>query len=141
MISVHVCYHYIHSFYLSIYLTMYLYSTEPVWKVARYTVGGPIYFSALDDYVDGGVLANNPSAGGLTKIQDFYRSKRQTLPISVVVSIGSGKLPDQELGSVDAHEFLYFGKHWFDFKEHLSGRTKNLTTLLGNAVRMCHTYP
>ena len=107
---------------------------ELVWKVARYTVGGPIYFSALDDYVDGGILANNPSASGLTKIQDFYRSKGQRLPISLVVSVGSGKLPDDELGSVDAHEFLYFGKHWFDFKEHLSGRAKNLTTLLGNAV-------
>ena len=105
--------------------------------MARYTVGGPIYFSALDDYVDGGVLANNPSAGGLTKIQDFYRSRHQRLPISVVVSVGSGKLPDHELGSVDAHEFLYFGKHWFDFKEHLQGRAKNLSTLLGNAVRLC----
>ena len=97
-------------------------------------MGGPIYFSALDDYVDGGILANNPSASGLTKIQDFYRSRSQRLPISVIVSVGSGKLPDDELGSVDAHEFLYFGKHWFDFKEHLSSRAKNLTTLLGNAV-------
>ena len=108
--------------------------TEPVWKVGRYTSGGPIYFSALDNYVDGGVLANNPSASGLTKMQDYYHSKRQKLPISVIVSIGSGKLPENELGNVDAHEFLYFGKHWFDFKEHFSGRTKNLTTLLGNAV-------
>ena len=105
-----------------------------MWKVARYGTGGPIYFSALDDYVDGGILANNPSGSGLTKIQDYYRSKKQRLPISVIVSIGSGKLPEDELGSVDAHEFLYLGKHWFNFKEHLSGRTKNLTTLLGNAV-------
>ena len=105
-----------------------------MWKVARYTSGGPIYFTPLDDYVDGGVLANNPSAGGLTRIQEYYFSKKQKLPISLVVSIGSGKLPENELGNVDAHEFLYLGKHWFDFKAHLSGRTKNLTMLLGNAV-------
>ena len=108
---------------------------EPVWKVARYTTGGPIYFSALDDYVDGGILANNPCSSGLTRIQDHYRNRRQKLPISLIVSVGSGVLPENELGSVDAHEFLYLGKHWFDFKEHLSGRAKNLTTLLGNAVR------
>lgn len=112
----------------------YLLYAEPVWKVARYTSGGPIYFSALDDYVDAGILANNPSESGLTKIQDHYRSNGQRLPISVIVSVGSGKLPENELGSVDAHEFLYFGKHWFDFKEHFTDRTKNLTTLLGNAV-------
>lgn len=102
--------------------------------MARYTSGGPIYFSALDDYVDGGVLANNPSASGLTKIQDYYSHKKQRLPISIVVSVGGGKLPENELGSVDAHEFLYLGKHWLDFKEHISGRAKNLTMLLGNAV-------
>ena len=113
---------------------VFFFFVEPVWKVARYTTGGPIYFSALDDYVDGGILANNPSASGLTKIQQYYCSRRQKLPVSLVVSIGSGKLPENELGSVDAHEFLYLGKHWLDFKQHLKGRAKNLTILLGNAV-------
>ena len=94
----------------------------PVWKVARYTSGGPIYFNPLDDYVDGGVLANNPSAGGLTQIQEYYFSKKQKLPISLIVSVGSGRLPENELGNVDA------------IKAPLSRRTKNLAVLLAHAV-------
>ena len=44
---------------------------EPVWKVARYTTAAPVYFTECDNYVDGGVKANNPSAFGLTEIQSF----------------------------------------------------------------------
>ena len=105
-----------------------------MWKVARYTSGGPIYFSAMEDYVDAGVLANNPSASGLTKIQDYYRSKGQKLPISLIVSVGSGVMPDIELGNVDVHEYVHPSKLWFNLKEKLSERTKNLITLLGSAV-------
>lgn len=109
--------------------------TEPVWKVARYTSGGPLYFSGLDNYVDGGILANNPSASGLTEIQDFYRKREQKLPISMIVSVGGGKPPgSKKLGNVDVHEFLYFGEHWFDYKDHIMKRLGNLTTLLGSAV-------
>ena len=108
---------------------------ELVWKAARYTSAGPIYFSSMDDYVDGGVLANNPSASGLTEIQDYYRRKGQKLPISLIVSIGGGKPPsDIDLGDVNAHEYLSLGKHWWNFKEHLIERIGNLTTLLGCAV-------
>ena len=106
-----------------------------MWKVARYTSGGPLYFNSLDNYVDGGILANNPSSSGLTEIQDFYRSKGQKLPISLIVSIGSGKAPCHKgMGNVDVHEYLYFGKHWFDFSDHIVQRLGNLTTLLGSAV-------
>jgi patatin-like phospholipase/acyl hydrolase len=46
---------------------------EFVWKVARYTSAAPAMFQELDNYVDGGVLANNPSSYGLTAIQTFHR--------------------------------------------------------------------
>ena len=111
--------------------------TELVWKVARYTSAGPIYFSSMDNYVDGGILANNPSASGLTEIQDFYRRRGQKLPISLIVSIGGGRPPsDIDLGDVNAHEYLSLGKHWWNFKEHFFERLGNLTTLLGCAVRI-----
>ena len=58
---------------------------EPVWKVARYTTAAPMYFKECDDYVDGGVLANNPSETGLTAIQTFHHSKGLQLPIALVV--------------------------------------------------------
>ncbi len=108
--------------------------TGLVWKVARYTSAAPSYFDELDNYVDGGVLANNPSSSALTKIQNMYRLHRQKLPISVLVSIGSGKMPEEELGRTDAHQFAYFGKHWFKSDDKLMERTANLLTLLSNAV-------
>jgi len=44
-----------------------------VWKVARYTSAAPMFFRECDDYVDGGVLANNPCSYGLSAIQNFHR--------------------------------------------------------------------
>lgn len=52
-------------------LCIILFDTELVWKVARYTTAAPVYFSECDNYVDGGVKANDPSAFGLTEIQSF----------------------------------------------------------------------
>ena len=46
--------------------------TELVWKVARYTSAGPTYFSECDDFVDGGVLANNPCTTSWVEICDYH---------------------------------------------------------------------
>jgi len=43
--------------------------TEPVWKVARYTSAAPLLFTEKDNYVDGGMLANNPVMDAITQIQ------------------------------------------------------------------------
>ena len=44
------------------------FAIELVWKVARYTSAAPGFFAACDNYVDGGVKANNPTA---FEIQDY----------------------------------------------------------------------
>lgn len=98
------------------------YSTQPVWLAARCTSAAPILFSEHDNYVDGGILANNPSESGLTKIQNFYRDRGEKLPISLVVSVGGGKNPVIKLGSTDV-----FAAHSFD-------RTKHLLTLFSSAL-------
>lgn len=105
-----------------------------MWKVARYTSAGPVYFTEKDNYVDGGILAQNPSSVGLTAIQKHYRDRGMKLPISLVVSIGSGLYPNKDIGNVDATEYLYFGSHWFNIVSNLTDRIKSLTTLLSNAV-------
>ena len=105
---------------------------EEVWKVARYTCAAPTIFKEMDDFVDGGLLAQNPSTLGIARIQEYYQAKGQTLPVSLVVSIGSGIPPDRELGSLDAQDFLSFGLYWFD-KEH-SKKFSTLMTVLTNAV-------
>jgi calcium-independent phospholipase A2 len=75
---------------------------ELVWKVGRYTSASPIFFGEFENYVDGGVLANNPCDCGLTAIQNFYRLQGERLLISMVISIGTGQYPPEELGKVDA---------------------------------------
>ena len=52
-----------------------VYPTELVWKVARYTSAAPVFFAECDNYVDGGVKANNPTTFGLAEIQDFLSKK------------------------------------------------------------------
>lgn len=55
--------------------------------------------------------------------------------IALVVSIGTGIFPTEELGNIDAQNFLFFGKHWF--KSKAGGpfqRVENLITLLTQAV-------
>jgi len=113
-----------------------MYSTELVWKVARYTSAAPTFFNELDNYVDGGVLANNPCAKGLTKLQNFYKYERkQKLPISLVVSVGSGKNPDEKLGNVDAHNSFKILFRQLGFSESMN-RASNLVLLLSNAVSL-----
>ena len=109
---------------------------DEVWKVARYTSAAPMFFHECDNYVDGGVLCNNPTEYGLTVIQNFYRRQGKKFQIALVVSIGSGKYPAEKLGSVNAQDFLSFGKQWLNPPQ-LMKRTLNLYTLLSNAVSLC----
>lgn len=124
--------HNIRNILLSLLLSL---RTELVWKVGRYTSASPIFFGEFENYVDGGVLANNPCDCGLTAIQNFYRLLGDRLLISIVVSVGTGVYPAEKLGKVDAQEFLFFGKHWFRLRD-LKDRATNLISLLSNAVRM-----
>ena len=109
--------------------------TGPVWEVARYTSAAPLLFGEFNNFVDGGVLANNPSESGLTRIEQYYRSGILKLPISLVVSVGSGLIPMKDLGSINAQDILFFGaKGWLDSTAHVRDRAINLKTLLLNAV-------
>ena len=69
---------------------------ELVWKVARYTSAAPFYFKSKDYYVDGGLLANNPSLHALTTIQTHLRSEGDSRGVSLVVSVGTGINPSHE---------------------------------------------
>ncbi len=92
-----------------------------------------MFFTEMDNYVDGGVICNNPTEYGLTRIQNFFRQQGMKLPIAMVVSIGSGSFPAEDIGDVNAQEALFFGKHWFKPGQ-LINKTKNLLSLLTTAV-------
>ena len=55
--------------------------------------------------------------------------------VALVASIGTGTFPAEDLGSTDAQQFLFFGKHWFKSKTGLFQTVENLITLLTKAVR------
>ena len=44
-----------------------------VWKVARYTSAGPTYFTECDNYMDGGVMANNPSLAAWVELNKRFK--------------------------------------------------------------------
>ena len=75
-------------------------TTDPIWKVARYTSAAPTYFSECDNFVDGGVLANNPCEAGLAHLQEFYHNQGTRLTIGCMVSVGTGIYPKKELGYI-----------------------------------------
>ena len=92
-----------------------------------------MFLKECDNYVDGGIICNNPTDCGLTVIQNFYRKQGIKAPIALVVSVGSGQYPAEKIGKVDAQAFLYFGKQWLQLNK-LMKRTQNLLTLLNQAV-------
>lgn len=68
--------------------------------MARYTSAAPTFFAECDNYVDGGVLANNPCEAGLAHLHEFYHNQGTRLTIGCLVSVGTGIYPKQELGSL-----------------------------------------
>lgn len=94
-----------------------------------------MFFTEMDNYVDGGVMANNPTDQGLTAIQNFFRLQGEKLPIAVVVSVGSGVIPAEKMGKVNAQDALFFGKQWLKPSK-LIKQTQNLFSLLSNAVSL-----
>lgn len=86
-----------------------------------------MFFSECDNYIDGGVICNNPTEYGLTTIQNFFRQQGKKLPIALVVSIGTGVYPAVELGSID----LFLG---IQTLTRIKQTAQNLISLLGNAV-------
>ncbi len=61
-------------------------------KVALYTSAAPVYFPSVDGYIDGGVVANNPSVAAIAQTQDARSLRRRPdLENIVLLSAGAGK--------------------------------------------------
>jgi len=62
-------------------------------KVALYATAAPTYFPSVDGYIDGGIVANNPSMAALAITQD-HRAFRRSPPEHdriALLSVGTGK--------------------------------------------------
>lgn len=64
----------------------------PARRVALYTTAAPTFFPSVDGYIDGGVVANNPSVAALAQTQDRRSEERcPRLGRIVLLSLGTGR--------------------------------------------------
>lgn len=73
---------------------------ELAYEVALYTSAAPTYFPWADRYIDGGVVANNPSMAALSQTRDernapgnFRDGRRPILEEVRLLSVGTGAIP------------------------------------------------
>lgn len=78
-----------------------------LWKTARATGAAPSYFRAFGRFLDGGLIANNPTLDAMTEIHEYnlalnaaQRGEEMT-PLSLVVSVGTGAVPVSPLKDID----------------------------------------
>ena len=78
-----------------------------VWKAARSTGAAPTYFRAMGRFLDGGLMANNPSLDALTEIHEYNMGLKSTSQghlvrsIHCMVSLGTGKIPSVPVSGCD----------------------------------------
>ena len=80
---------------------------QSVWEAARSSGAAPTYFKQYGQFVDGGLIANNPTLDILTEIQEYNFALQHRDPtaepqkVGLVVSLGTGETPEEEVDSVD----------------------------------------
>ncbi|XP_024055878.2 85/88 kDa calcium-independent phospholipase A2 [Terrapene carolina triunguis] len=78
-----------------------------VWRAARCSGAAPTYFRPIGRFLDGGLLANNPTLDAMTEIHEYNKSlsqkgqSQQVRKLGVVVSLGTGRPPQVPVSSVD----------------------------------------
>lgn len=80
---------------------------QHVWQVGRATGAAPTYFRAFGRFLDGGLIANNPTLDALTEIHEHTLALKakgredEACPVTVVVSLGTGLIPVTEVKGID----------------------------------------
>ncbi|XP_055519327.1 85/88 kDa calcium-independent phospholipase A2 isoform X1 [Leucoraja erinacea] len=78
-----------------------------VWRAARCSGAAPTYFRPMGRFLDGGLLANNPTLDAMTEIHEYNQNLKrkgregQVKKLGIVVSLGTGKPPQVPVSSVD----------------------------------------
>ncbi|KZC05683.1 PREDICTED: 85/88 kDa calcium-independent phospholipase A2 [Dufourea novaeangliae] len=77
-----------------------------LWHAARATGAAPSYFRAFGKFLDGGLIANNPTLDAMTEIHEYNLALKaigrgDIAPLSLVVSLGTGLVPTSPLKDID----------------------------------------
>ena len=66
-------------------------SERKLWEAARASTAAPTYFEAFEEkFIDGGVVANNPTLDGMSEMVQQLMAEGKPLRIGMVVSVGAG---------------------------------------------------
>ena len=74
-------------------------SEQLIWRAAKASGAAPSFFRPEGNYVDGGILANNPSLSLLTEVTEYNIAKKaldhedEVFKPKVLVSLGTGIPP------------------------------------------------
>uniref|UniRef100_A0A8C5GSW9 phospholipase A2 n=1 Tax=Gouania willdenowi TaxID=441366 RepID=A0A8C5GSW9_GOUWI len=73
-----------------------------VWRAARSSGAAPTYFQPMGRFLDGGLLANNPTLDAMAEIHQYNKGRgKDTKKLGMVLSLGTGKPPQVEVSSVN----------------------------------------
>uniref|UniRef100_A0A8C5GTD0 phospholipase A2 n=1 Tax=Gouania willdenowi TaxID=441366 RepID=A0A8C5GTD0_GOUWI len=78
-----------------------------VWRAARSSGAAPTYFQPMGRFLDGGLLANNPTLDAMAEIHQYNKALtaegrgKDTKKLGMVLSLGTGKPPQVEVSSVN----------------------------------------
>ncbi|XP_041641870.1 85/88 kDa calcium-independent phospholipase A2 isoform X1 [Cheilinus undulatus] len=78
-----------------------------VWRAARSSGAAPTYFRPMGRFLDGGLLANNPTLDAMSEIHQYNKAlkaegkEKEMKKLGIVVSLGTGKPPQVVVSSVD----------------------------------------
>lgn len=92
-----------------------------VWKAARASGAAPSYFRPEGRYVDGGIIANNPSLDLLTEITECNLAHRsvgeeeEVVDPEVLVSLGTGIPPVKKVQLISILLYCSFQPKYLSF--------------------------
>lgn len=78
-----------------------------VWRAARSSGAAPTYFRPMGRFLDGGLLANNPTLDAMSEIHQYNKTlkaeglEKDVKKLGIVISLGTGKPPQVAVSSVD----------------------------------------
>ncbi|KAK3728611.1 hypothetical protein QZH41_011694 [Actinostola sp. cb2023] len=83
-------------------------SVQQVWRAARGTGAAPTFFRAMGRFLDGALIANNPTLDVMTEIHKYYKvhdpdshKSSGSSNIGIVVSLGTGVPPTEHVMNID----------------------------------------
>ncbi|XP_019855850.1 PREDICTED: 85/88 kDa calcium-independent phospholipase A2-like [Amphimedon queenslandica] len=102
-------------------------SNQQIWKAARMSSAAPFIFPSVDDiYLDGGLVANNPTNAALEEISQI----EQNCEFGCILSIGTGSFENPKLK--DNWDYFYWTFPFDQLRNPLE-LTKTIKTFIKNS--------